>query len=81
MNPSPLPEAKRGPALARERLAGLARPALLPGRPWPMGAHFDGQGVNFCVFSAHASQIDLCLFDSDGQHEIARTPLPAHTRA
>ncbi len=28
--------------------------ALETGRPWPLGAHFDGSGVNFAVFSAHA---------------------------
>ena len=37
------------------------RPALLPGQPWPMGANVGKQGVNFCVFSTHATQVDLCL--------------------
>ena len=54
-------------------------PCLEPGRPWPMGASYDGSGVNFAVFSAHASQVDLCLFDSSGTVETARLPLPAHT--
>ncbi len=49
------------------------------GRPWPMGAHFDGAGVNFAVFSAHAQAIDLCLFDASGEVEIARLRLPGHT--
>jgi glycogen operon protein len=57
----------------------LARPSVLPGQPWPMGAHFDGAGVNFCVFSAHATQVDLCLFDDQGQQELSRAPLPART--
>jgi len=47
-----------------------------PGRPWPMGASFDGTGVNFAVFSAHAERIDLCLFSEDGRREVARLPLP-----
>jgi isoamylase len=56
-----------------DRLAGHA---VTSGRPWPMGAHFDGEGVNFAVFSAHATQIDLCLFSSDGKRELARIPFP-----
>lgn len=39
-----------------------------------MGASFDGDGVNFAVFSAHAEQIDLCLFSPDGRKETARIP-------
>ena len=63
------------------RIGGGA--AIETGRPWPMGARFEvdasGPGVNFAVFSAHASQIELCLFDDRGLHETARLPLPAQT--
>ncbi|WP_206934863.1 glycogen debranching protein GlgX [Roseococcus thiosulfatophilus] len=52
---------------------------LLPGRADPLGAHWDGLGVNFAVFSAHAERIDLCLFDPAGRREIARLPLPECT--
>jgi glycogen operon protein len=52
---------------------------LQAGHPWPMGAHFDGHGVNFAVFSTHAQAMELCLFDTDGQQELARLPLPCHT--
>jgi len=52
---------------------------LLPGRPWPLGAHWDGEGVNVAVFSAHASRIDLCLFDDSGRRELARLALPEYT--
>ncbi len=55
------------------------KPALLPGKPWPLGAHWDGQGVNFAVFSAHAQAMALCLFDETGSHEVQRLMLPAHT--
>jgi glycogen operon protein len=48
------------------------------GRAWPMGAHWDGTGINFAVFSAHAHGIDLCLFDAQGEHEVARMALPGH---
>jgi isoamylase len=50
-----------------------------PARPWPLGAHFDGSGVNFAVFSAHAAMVELCLFSADGLTEIARVPLPAQS--
>ncbi|MCE9556798.1 MAG: glycogen debranching protein GlgX [Planctomycetes bacterium] len=35
-----------------------------PGRPYPLGATFDGAGVNFALFSEHATKVELCLFDS-----------------
>ena len=35
-----------------------------PGRSWPLGATWDGQGVNFAVFSQHATSVEVCLFDS-----------------
>ena len=52
---------------------------LLPGKPWPLGAHRDGQGVNFAVFSAHASAIELCLFDEAGTLQTRCELLPGHT--
>jgi len=59
--------------------AGASRPSLEPGRPWPMGASVDAHGVNFAVFSAHASRVELCLFDERGEQELARLPLPARS--
>ncbi|MFN8534858.1 MAG: glycogen debranching protein GlgX [Dehalococcoidia bacterium] len=38
----------------------------LPGRPYPLGATWDGKGVNFAIFSENASRVDLCLFDNRG---------------
>ena len=52
---------------------------LEPGQPYPLGATWDGLGINFAVFSAHAERIDLCLFEPSGRHEIARYPLPEYT--
>ena len=52
------------------------RRVLASGRPWPLGASVDGAGVNFAVFSAHASRVELCLFDDDG---MASLDLPGHT--
>jgi len=41
-----------------------------------LGANYDGEGVNFAIFSAHAERIELCLFDESGKNEIARLELP-----
>ena len=50
------------------------------GRPYPLGAAWDGRGVNFAVFSRHATRVDLCLFDNakDVTH-AHRVLLPGHT--
>ena len=52
----------------------LSAPATRPGKPWPMGATFDGEGVNFAVFSTHAEKLELCLFSDDGRKEMLRLP-------
>lgn len=44
-----------------------------------LGAHHDGAGVNFAVFSEHANKIELCLFSPDGKREMARIALPDRT--
>jgi len=49
------------------------------GAPYPLGATWDGRGVNFALFSAHADKVALCLFDRKGRKEIARLILPAQT--
>jgi glycogen debranching enzyme GlgX len=53
--------------------------ALQAGQPWPLGAHFDGKGVNFAIVSEHAQAIELCLYDETGQHETARVALPGRS--
>ncbi len=50
-----------------------------PGRSYPLGAAWDGKGVNFAIFSAHAEKIELCLFDASGTREEARIILPEYT--
>jgi len=50
-----------------------------PGTAYPLGATWDGKGVNFALFSAHAERVELCLFDSSGRREIGRVPLPEYT--
>ncbi|WP_182957143.1 glycogen debranching protein GlgX [Gluconacetobacter tumulisoli] len=49
------------------------------GSNMPLGATWDGLGVNFAVFSANALRIDLCIFDPSGRREIARFELPERT--
>jgi glycogen debranching enzyme GlgX len=50
---------------------------LRAGAPYPLGAHYDGRGVNFALVAPHAQSVHLCLFDAEGQQELARLPLPA----
>jgi glycogen operon protein len=57
----------------------MERLTLLPGQPWPLGTHFDGQGINFAVFSAHAQSIELCLFDATGAEQTACLAIPVRT--
>ncbi|GGB23881.1 glycogen operon protein GlgX homolog [Sphingomonas metalli] len=52
---------------------------LDPGSPYPLGATCVEGGVNFAVFSANATKIELCLFDSGGRRELARLELPECT--
>jgi glycogen debranching enzyme GlgX len=49
------------------------------GRPWPLGAHWDGGGVNFALFSEHAETVQLCLFDETTRRETGRIFLPNRT--
>jgi isoamylase len=51
-----------------------------PGQPYPLGATWTGVGVNFAIFSAHATKVELCLFDSvESTSESARIALPEQT--
>ena len=49
--------------------------AVWPGRPWPRGATWDGEGVNFSLFSANATRVELCIFDASGRREVQRVEL------
>ncbi|HLM79403.1 MAG TPA: glycogen debranching protein GlgX [Terriglobales bacterium] len=50
-----------------------------PGRPYPLGSTWDGEGVNFALYSEHAEKVELCLFDISGRRETLRVPLPEQT--
>ena len=60
-------------------LRSASRARVWPGQPWPLGATWDGKGVNFALFSAHAEKVELCLFDAAGVREIDRITLPEYT--
>lgn len=71
----------RGP---RPRDQGPGAPAgvrrVWPGKPYPLGATWDGRGVNFALYAEHATKVELCLFDSaDSNRESERIVLPEQT--
>ena len=58
---------------------GKSARVLREGLPHPLGATWDGKGVNFAIFSANATKVELCLFDDKGVTEIERIELPEYT--
>src|ERR1051326_3379431 len=67
------------PLVTRRPAGPRADIRLWPGRPAPLGATWDGQGVNFALYSQHATGVDLCLFDTADGPEMARLPLHERT--
>src|SRR3954453_9385140 len=57
----------------------MRKSRIREGRPYPLGATWDGLGVNFALFSANATKVELCLFDETGSREIERVELPEYT--
>lgn len=54
---------------------------VLPGKPYPLGATYTGNGVNFAVFSEHARKVEVCLFDArEPSRELGRYVLPEHNQ-
>jgi glycogen operon protein len=59
------------------RMSGTApHGAITGGRPHPLGATWDGEGVNFALFSQNATRVTLCLFSPDGRFETEWIDLP-----
>ncbi len=52
---------------------------IAEGLPHPLGATWDGVGVNFALYSANATKVELCLFDQEGTTERERIELPEYT--
>jgi glycogen operon protein len=50
--------------------AATAPSVAWPGQPFPLGAHWDGEGVNFAVWSRTATAVDVCLFDDAGRARV-----------
>ncbi len=61
------------------QLAAISKHRVREGLPHPRGATWDGKGVNFSLFSAHATKVEVCLFDALGQTELERIELPEYT--
>jgi isoamylase len=57
----------------------MAAPAHWPGRPYPLGATWDGEGVNFALFSEHAEAVELCLFDPKSKRQVDQVRLREQT--
>ncbi|MCK8783021.1 glycogen debranching protein GlgX [Roseomonas sp. NAR14] len=57
----------------------MRRSRVREGLPFPLGATWDGLGVNFALFSASATKVELCLFDETGEQELERIELPEYT--
>jgi len=59
--------------------AAIRKSRITEGSPNPRGATWDGLGVNFSLFSANATKVELCLFDDAGRTELERIELPEYT--
>jgi len=58
----------------------MTKMRVWPGRPGPLGAFWDGQGVNFALFSENAERVEVCLFTSaDSKPEALRIVMPEYT--
>jgi isoamylase len=53
---------------------------VYPGRPYPLGSTWDGEGINFAIYADHATDVELCLFnDEDDQSEFIKIKLAERT--
>lgn len=65
--------------IPRNQAMAKSRTTVNTGLPFPLGATWDGAGVNFALFSANAARVELCLFDASGRRELERVALPEYT--
>ena len=49
--------------------------AVWPGKPYPRGATWDGEGVNFALYCEHGDKVELCIFAERGRREVQRIQL------
>ncbi|HEV8721127.1 MAG TPA: glycogen debranching protein GlgX [Candidatus Binatia bacterium] len=52
---------------------------IWPGKPYPLGATWDGAGVNFSLFSENATKVELCLFEGANANKETRIPITQQT--
>jgi isoamylase len=57
----------------------IKKASMKEGSPYPRGASWDGKGTNFAAFSAHATKVEVCIFDDAGERELERIALPEYT--
>ena len=55
------------------------QPIVWPGQPYPLGSTWNGEGVNFALYSEHAEKVELCLFDNSGKRETLRVQIREQT--
>lgn len=67
------------PTEIHQAFKATQRSRISEGAPTPLGATWDGVGVNFALFSSSATRVELCLFDSSGKTEVERIELPEYT--
>ncbi|MGA7925182.1 MAG: glycogen debranching protein GlgX [Candidatus Sulfotelmatobacter sp.] len=60
-------------------MSNETQPIVWPGQPYPLGSTWDGEGVNFALYSEHAEKVELCLFDSSGKRETLRVQIREQT--
>jgi len=84
--PAPVPaidDAQESPAaphvITEARAPKKIIGAVWPGNHYPRGATWDGEGVNFSIFSANAEKVELCIFDPAGRRELQRVELKERT--
>ncbi len=72
--------AAAGVVISEGEERALELTALRPGKPYPLGATWDGQGVNFALYSRHATRVELCLYDdAHATRASARLSMPERT--
>jgi isoamylase len=79
--PSDVLPGELGAVQVRGAATALEFTMLRPGNPFPLGATWDGQGVNFAIYSKNATRVELCLFDvANGASETVRITMPEQTQ-
>jgi isoamylase len=62
-----------------DRMTETSKITICEGLPYPRGASWDDKGTNFAIFSAHATKVEVCIFDDKGEQELQRVELPECT--